>query len=132
MTRHTANSIFLTVLVATTNVTAYAADVTLDGTVVPRATTTMSIPVDVTEYRELGTCPHLLPGCPKPSVCVTASGAIASLDAQFAGAVAARFTVGVEDGRSFSNCVPISLNSDGTGGKRRYVYCLRCEAVSAP
>jgi len=40
--------------------------------------------------------------------------------------------VGVEDGRDFGRCVLASLNADGAGGKRRYVYCLRCEGVTAP
>lgn len=111
-----------------------AADVTLDGAVVPKATSSMRIPVDVTEFREGGGsgCPILLPGCPKPKVCVTAPAPIAPLDAQLAGAPPARFTVGVEDGRSFGRCVLLSLDTSGAGGKRRYLYCLRCEGVTAP
>ena len=80
---------------------ARGAEVTIDGAVVPKASASMSIPVDVTEFRELGSCPILLPGCPAPKVCVTVPAPVAPLDAQLAGAPAARFTVGVEDGRSF-------------------------------
>jgi len=49
-----------------------------------------------------------------------------------AGAAAARFAVGVEDGRAFGQCLRASLKTEGTGGKRCYAYCLRCEAVSGP
>jgi hypothetical protein len=111
---------------------ARAADVTIDGAVVARATTTMSIPVEVTEFREIGLCPHLLTGCAKPTVCITAPAPVPVLDGQLAGAAPARFGVGVEDGRAFAQCVLASLNTDTPGPRRRYVYCLRCEGVSAP
>lgn len=109
-----------------------AAEVTLDGAVIPKATSTMSIPVDITEFREIGSCPLLIPGCPKPTVCITAPSAVAALDGQLAGAPAARFSVGVEDGRVFAQCVLASLDTDTPGPRRRYVYCLRCEGVSGP
>jgi hypothetical protein len=108
-----------------------AAEVTLDGAVVPKASSTMSIPVVVTEFRESGLCARLIPGCAKPTVCITAPSAVAALDGQLAGAAAARFSVGVEDGRVFSQCVLASLDTDAAP-RRRYVYCLRCEGVSAP
>jgi hypothetical protein len=133
MLRCGTTSLFLVLAVLTLPLACRAADVTLDGAVVPKATTSMSIPVDVTEFREGGSaCPILLPGCPEPKVCVTTPAPIAPLDAQLAGAPSARFTVGVEDGRSFGRCVMLSLDTTGAGGKRRYVYCLRCEGVTAP
>ena len=112
---------------------ASAAEVTLDGVAVPHATSTMSIPVDVTEYRDGGSaCPLLIPGCAKPTVCLNTTAPVAPLDAQLAGAPAARFNVGVEDGRHFGRCVVASLETAGNGGKRRYSYCLRCEGVTGP
>jgi hypothetical protein len=120
-------------LLALTVVSAPAADVTLDGVALPRATSTMSIPVDVTEFREGGGgCPRLLPGCAKPTVCVTVATPVPALDGQVAGNPPARFSVGVEDGRTFVQCLLASLNTDGGGARRHYVYCLRCEGVTGP
>jgi hypothetical protein len=133
MLRCGTTSLLLVLAILISPLSCRAADVTLDGAVVPKATSIMSIPVDVTEFREGGSeCPVLLPGCPKPRVCVTAPAPIAPLDAQLAGAPPARFTVGVEDGRSFGRCVILSLDTSGAGSKRRYLYCLRCEGVTAP
>lgn len=110
-----------------------AAEVTIDGVVVPRASSTLRIDVGITEFREGGEqCPRLLPGCPKLAVCVTAPAPIASLDAQLAGAAATRSNVGVEDGRLFSRCVPESLETSGGRIRKQYEYCLRCEALSGP
>jgi len=75
---------------------AAVADVTLDGVVVPKASSMMSIPVEVTEFREIGACPRLLAGYPEPGVCLSAPSPVPPLDAQLAGAAAARFAVGVE------------------------------------
>ncbi len=110
-----------------------AAEVTLDGVVVPQASSTMSIEVGITEFREGGEqCPRLLPGCPTLSVCIAAPAPVASLDAQLAGAAAARFAVGVEDGRAFARCVPTSLETKGGRQRKQYEYCLRCEGLSGP
>jgi hypothetical protein len=68
----------------------------------------------------------------KPTVCVETAAPVAALDGQLAGAPAARFTVGVEDGRQFGRCVLASLDTTGAGGKRRYQYCLRCEGITGP
>jgi len=110
-----------------------AAEVTLDGIVVPDASATMSIDVPITEYRD-GTeqCPRLLPGCPKLAVCIVARAPVASLDAQLAGATPARFAVGVEDGRTFGRCVPASLETKGAKHRKQYEYCLRCETLTGP
>lgn len=114
---------------------ARAGDVTLDGVAVPKAVSSMHVDVDVTEYRE-GTdpdqCPRLLTGCTHPRVCVETPDRVPVLDAQLGGAAPAHFSVGVEDGRSFQQCVLESLDSQGEKGKRRYDYCLRCEGVSGP
>lgn len=113
--------------------TAGAAEVTLDGIVVPDASATMSIDVPITEYRD-GTeqCPRLLAGCPNLAVCIAGPARIAPLDAQLAGASPARFTVGVEDGRSFGRCVPASLETKGGKHRKHYEYCLRCETLTGP
>ena len=110
-----------------------AAEVTLDGTVIPDASATMSIDVPITEYRD-GTeqCPRLLPGCPKLEVCIAAPARVAQLDAQLAGATPARFAVGVEDGRTFGRCVPASLETKGAKHRKQYEYCLRCETLTGP
>jgi hypothetical protein len=112
---------------------AAAAEVTLDGIVVPGASVTMSIDVPITEFREGGEqCPRLLPGCPKLEVCIDARAPLAPLDAQLAGASPARFAVGVEDGRSFGRCVPASLEAKDGKQRKHYEYCLRCETLTGP
>ena len=112
---------------------AQAADVTLDGVVVPNASATMTIGAPITEFREGGEqCPRLLPGCPKLEVCIASPAAVARLDAQLAGAETVRFTVGVEDGRVFSRCLPESLETKGGRIRKSYSYCLRCEGLSGP
>ena len=111
-----------------------AAEVTLDGIVVPEASATMRIDVAISEFREGGgdQCPRLLPGCPKLEVCIGAPAPVTRLDAQLAGATPARFAVGVEDGRTFGRCVPASLEAKGGKNRKHYEYCLRCEALTGP
>jgi hypothetical protein len=123
------------VLAALGAVAAQAADVTLDGVVVPKASATMTISVPITQYRDGASadqCPRLLPLCPKPEVCNATPGPIARIDAQLAGAAPVRFTVGVEDGRLFSRCLPASLETKGGRLRKSYSYCLRCEGVTGP
>jgi hypothetical protein len=112
--------------------TVAAADVTLDGVSVPGAVSSMTIEVDVTEFRDGGEpdqCPRLIAGCAHPQVSLATPKRVAVLDAQLTGAASAQFTVGVEDGRFFHNCVVKSLEAMG---KRRYRYGLACEGVSGP
>jgi hypothetical protein len=132
MTRIRSIEVAMTFLLAVAG-SAGAAEVTLDGIVVPEASATMSIDVGITEYRD-GTeqCPRLLPGCPKLEVCIVAPARVAQLDAQLAGATPARFAVGVEDGRTFGRCVPASLETKGGKHRKHYQYCLRCEGLSGP
>ncbi len=112
---------------------ARAAGVTLDGTAIPDASSKLSIDVGITEFREGGEqCPRLLPSCPKLEVCIDAPAPVARLDAQLAGATAARFSVGVEDGRSFGRCIPASLETKGSKHRKHYDYCLRCETLTGP
>ena len=112
--------------------TVAAADVTLDGVLVPSAVSSMTIEVDVTEFREGGEpnqCPRLIAGCAHPQVTLHTPERVTVLDAQLTGATSAQFTVGVEDGRLFHNCVVKSLEARG---KRRYHYGMACEGVSGP
>jgi hypothetical protein len=110
-----------------------AAEVTLDGAVIPEASATMSIDVGITEFREGGSqCPRLLPSCPKLEVCIGTRAPVAPLDAQLAGAAPARFSVGVPDGRSFGRCVPASLDTKSGKNRTQYDYCLRCETLTGP
>jgi hypothetical protein len=111
-----------------------AGSVTLNGVPIPKATSALSIAADVTEYREGGElCPRLLKQCPKIGVCLTAPAPVSELDAEVAGAGSAtRFTVGIEDGRELVRCLVTSLTADGSGARRRWTYCLRCEGSTAP
>ena len=122
------------VLLLTLGSAARAADVTLDGTVVPDASSTMSATVNITEFRD-GTeiCPRLLPGCPKLGVCIASPRPVAGLDGQLvSGAATARFAVGIEDGRVFQSCLLSTLDTKGGRLHRQYEYCLRCEGVTGP
>ena len=132
MTRFFMLSMAVAVALAT-GIAARAAEVTLDGAVIPQASSTMSIDVAITEFRDGSEqCPRLLPGCPALGVCIASPAPVAALDAQLAGAALARFTVGVEDGRAFSRCVPASLETKGGRLRKQYEYCLRCEGLSGP
>ena len=71
----------------------------------------------------------LIAGCAHPQVSLHTPERVAVLDAQLTGAASAQFTVGVEDGRLFHNCVVKSLEARG---KRRYHYGMVCEGVSGP
>jgi hypothetical protein len=109
-----------------------AAGVTLDGVPVPKGVSSMTIEVVVTEFREGGEpnqCARLIAGCAHPQVSLHTPKRVAVLDAQLTGAASVLFTVGVEDGRLFHNCV---LNSLEARGKRRYHYGMVCEGVSGP
>lgn len=132
MTRIRSIEVAIAFFLATAGLAA-AGEVTLDGTVIPEASATMSIDVGITEFREGGAqCPRLLPGCPKLEVCIATRAPVAPLDAQLAGAAPARFSVGVEDGRTFGRCVPASLETKSSKHRKQYDYCLRCEALTGP
>jgi hypothetical protein len=113
---------------------ACAADVSIDGTVVPRASSTVEATQDVTEFRSGGDpAISLIPGSKRYTVCVITSAPVVVLDAELPLAdTPDRFTVGIEDGRQFSRCLLASLKADGSGNKRRLTYCLRCENVTTP
>lgn len=111
-----------------------ADDVSINGVVVPKATSTMDETQDVTEFRAGGDpAILLLPGAKRYGVCVVATAPVAVLDAELPLAdTPDRFIVKVEDGREFSRCLLASLKADGSGNKRRLTYCLRCENITAP
>ena len=113
---------------------ARAADVSVNGAIVPKATSTIDSTQDITEFR-VGGDPaiRLLPASKRYGVCVVAPAPVAVLDGELPVADSPdRFTVQVEDGRTFGRCVLASLKADGSGGKRRFTYCLRCEDVTTP
>jgi len=110
------------------------AQVAIDGSPVPKASSTIDSTQDVIEFREGGN-PNiaLVPGLKRFAVCVIAPAPIAALDAELPlGDPPTRFTVRVEDGREFGQCLLANLKAEGAGGKRRLTYCLRCENVTTP
>jgi hypothetical protein len=122
------------VVVATVAATRADADVAVNGTVVPKASSTIDSTQDVLELREGGN-PNirLLPGLKRFGVCVISPGPIAALDAELPlDDTPSRFTVRLEDSREFGQCLLASFKAEGSGGKRRLTYCLRCENVTAP
>lgn len=121
----------LSVLVMLTAASANAGGVSVNGTAIPKAVSSIDESQDVTEFRA-GTesSIQLVPGLKRYGVCIAAQGPIAILDAEFPlSASASRFTVQVEDGRRFVRCLAASLGGEGKGKKRRLTYCLRCEDV---
>jgi hypothetical protein len=108
--------------------------VTLDGTALPKARSTIDARVDITEFRQGGDpAIRLLPGPKRYTACIVTPAPVSALDAVLPlGAPSPRFRVGVEDGRVFSDCLLASLAGDWHGHKRRLTYCLRCENVSTP
>jgi len=121
-----------------------AGGVTVNGAVVPHATSTTSTSVDITEFREGGdsTCSRLLADCKHYAVCINSPAAIAVLDAVLPqSAASTRFSVGVEDGRQFSQCLLSTVNTNTSAGPgfahfdnspRPYTYCFKCEDVTLP
>ncbi len=109
-------------------------DVVVNGVIVPKAASTVEVTQDLIEFREGGeTHPRLLVGAKRYGVCVVAPAPVAVLDAELPRADAVtRMTVQIEDGRAFAGCLVASLTIDGSGGKRRLTYCLRCEDVTTP
>ncbi|MCC6849030.1 MAG: hypothetical protein IT294_11060 [Deltaproteobacteria bacterium] len=111
-----------------------AADVAIDGVVVPKAKVTMEITQDVIEFRT-GTDPNpqVLPGAKRYGVCVLAAAPVAALDAELPrGDTATRLTVQAGDGRTFVRCLVTGLETEGAGAKHQLKYCLRCEDVTIP
>ena len=111
--------------------------VSLNGTVVPRATSMINSTVDLTPFRD-GTepCARLIAGCKHYAVCISAPAPIAALDAALPqAATPSFFSVGVEDGRQFSQCLLSSLMTSDKGDdgwKAVYKYCLQCLDVTTP
>ena len=113
---------------------AAGAEVAVNGAAVPKASSTIDSSQDVVEVQEGGGGGILLvPGRKRYAVCLVAPAPIAALDAELPlGDDVTRFIVKVEDGRQFSQCLLASLKAEGSGGKRRLSYCLRCENVTTP
>lgn len=113
---------------------ASAADVSVNGAAVPKATSTVDITQDIIEFREGGeTSPQVVGGAKHYAVCLVTPAPVAALDAELPRAdTVTRFSVQIEDARSFGRCLVASLKTEGSGGKRRFTYCLRCEDVTTP
>ncbi len=113
---------------------AAAGAVIVGGVVVPKASSTVEITQDVIEVREGGDPnPILVPGAKRYGVCLVTPAPVAALDAELPRAdTVTRMSVQIEDGRTFGQCLVASLKTDGSGGKRRLTYCLRCEDVTTP
>lgn len=109
-------------------------EVTVNGAVVPRAAATVEITQDLIEFREGGDPnPQVLAGAKRYGVCLTTPAPVAVLDTELPRAdTATRMTIQIEDGRSFGRCLVASLKTEGSAGKRRLTYCLRCEDVTTP
>lgn len=116
---------------------ANAADVTVNNVAVPQATSTINNLIDITQFRsgaDASSCPTLLSGCKHYGVCVLSPAPVGVLDAVFPqSATPPQFTVGVEDGRQFLQCLLNTLNAaSGPNGTRTYAYCFECEDVTTP
>jgi len=111
-----------------------AGDVTINGGVVPKASSTIDFTQDLIDFREGGDPnPQVLAGAKHYALCVLTPAPVAVLDAELPRADSAtRMTVQIEDGRTFARCLLASLKTDGSGAKRRFTYCLRCEDVTTP
>ena len=111
------------------------AQVAVNSVVAPKARSSIDSTQDVLELREGGN-PNILllvPSLKRFGVCVVSPAPIAALDAELPlDDTPSRFTVRVEDSREFGQCLLASLKAEGSGGKRRLTYCLRCENVTAP
>ena len=109
-------------------------DVAVNGVVLAKASSSIDSTQDVLEFRGGGDPSiQLVPSLKRFGVCVISPGPIAALDAELPlDDTPSRFTVRVEDGREFGQCLLASLKAEGSGGKRRLSYCLRCENVTAP
>ncbi|MEO6025426.1 MAG: hypothetical protein ABIR79_00980 [Candidatus Binatia bacterium] len=110
------------------------ADVTVNGAVVPKATSAVEITQALIEFREGGeTSPQVLPGAKRYGVCIVTPSPVGVLDTELPHADSAtRLSVQIEDGRSFGRCLVASLKTEGSASKRRLTYCLRCEDVTVP
>jgi len=108
-----------------------AGSVTLNGVVIAGAETRPDITVSIAEFREGGGgLVRLAPGLRRYAVTIVSRDPIVLLESQLpAAATPARFTVGMENGRIFRNCLVAGLASEGTAGGYRLLYAFRCEDV---
>ena len=109
-----------------------AGSVTLNGVASAGAETRPDITVSIAEFREGGGgLVRLAPGLRRYAVTIVSRDPIVLLESQLpAAATPARFTVGMENGRIFRNCLVAGLASEGTAGGYRLLYAFRCEDVA--
>jgi hypothetical protein len=125
---------FCVVYIALGSVASCVRGVELNGIPIQNANSTFEITREVTEFRE-GGAPgiRLIPGLKRYTACVVADAPIAVLDAELPVIdTPSPFTVKVEDGREFSNCLVHSLKTGEVEKNRGFTYCLRCEDVTMP
>jgi hypothetical protein len=105
--------------------------VKLNDVVIPGAEARPDITVSIAEFREGGGGPvRLSPALRRYAVTLVSRQAIPLLEGQLpVAAVPAKFTVGMEGGRSFRNCLVAGLASEGSAGGYRLLYTFRCEDV---
>lgn len=106
--------------------------ITLNGVVIAGAEARPDTTVNIVEFREGGdNRVRLSPGVKRFGITVVSRDPIALLESQLPVAAApARFTIGIQNGRSFHNCLVAGLASEGTAGAYRLLYALRCEDVA--
>lgn len=106
--------------------------VTLNGTVVPGAQSSIDIMIDIAEFREAGSPgATLLTRGKHYHVSILTDRPVAILDAELPVAAAGtRFTVVVEEGHEFLRCLVAGLKSGA--GPGRLTYRLQCEDVIPP
>ena len=112
-------------------VMAPAGSVTLNGVLIAGAEARPDITVSIVEFREGGSdLVRLSPGLRRYAITVVSRDPIPLLESQLpVAAIPVRFTIGMENTRSFRNCLVSGLASEGTARRYRLLYALRCEDV---
>lgn len=108
------------------------ASITINGILIGGTEARPDITVNIVEVREGGSnLALLLPGLKRYGITVVSRDPIAVLESQLpVVAIPARFTIGMENGRTFHRCLVAGLTSEGTAGGYRLLYALRCEDVA--
>ncbi len=106
--------------------------ITLNGVLIAGTEARPDIAVNIVEFREGGSdVVLLLPGLRRYGITVVSRDSIAVLESQMPVAAGpARFTIGLQNGRTFHRCLVAGLTSEGTADGYRLLYALRCEDVA--
>src|SRR2546430_6895113 len=124
-------TLFLVSLMLGCAVMVPAASITLNGVLIAGTEARPDITVNIVEFREGGGDQvRLSPGLRRYGISVVSRDPIALLESQLpVAAIPAKFTIGMENGRTFRNCLVAGLASEGSAGAYRLIYALRCEDV---